>query len=104
MKRELKDIKDFEESYKKAGTTIFVFTTEWCPDCIFLKTFLDDLVAKYADYDFVLVDTDKFPELASALHILGIPSLIKVRDGQMIDKFISKNRKTKEEIDEFLKG
>lgn len=104
MKRDLKDMQDFEKSFKQEGTTIFMFTTEWCPDCIFVKMFIDELVEKYSDYDFIVVDSDKFNDLAQGLNILGIPSFIKVRNGEIVDRFVSKNRKTKEEIDEFLKG
>lgn len=102
MKRDLINIEDFETSFKKNGTVIYVFTTEWCPDCIFLKMFLDELVEKYFEYEFIIVDTDKFSELAQGLGIMGIPSFIKVKNGEIVDKFISKNRKTKEEVDEFL--
>ena len=38
---------DTLEKYQEAilGHSILVFSTTWCPDCHFLKTFIDDLVA-----------------------------------------------------------
>ncbi|MNC63683.1 Thioredoxin-like protein YtpP [compost metagenome] len=64
---------------------------------------MPDLVKHYeGKLDFVHVDRDDLPDLCSELNILGIPSFIVFRDGQEITRFVSKLRKTREEIEEFL--
>lgn len=99
---ELKNENEFKEFYKKNGTQIFVFTADWCPDCLFIKSFMPELHEKYADYNFIYVNRDQFVELCQSMDIMGIPSFIKVRDGQGIDRFVSRLRKTKPQIDAFL--
>lgn len=42
--------------------------------------------------------------LAQEWAILGIPSLVVLENGQEIGRFVDKNRKTKEEIMNFLSG
>ena len=46
------------ESYDKAtqGKAIMVFSTTWCPDCHFLKTFIDKLVEENRDWTFYYID------------------------------------------------
>ena len=43
-------------------------------------------------------------DLCQALDVMGIPSFIVYRDGQEADRFVSKDRKTKEEVENFLKN
>ena len=40
----ISDLQAFENAIK--GNAMLVFSTTWCPDCHFLKTFIDDLVAQ----------------------------------------------------------
>jgi hypothetical protein len=42
--------------------------------------------------------------LAQEWAILGIPSLVVLENGKEIGRFVDKNRKTKEEIMNFLSG
>lgn len=99
---ELKSIEQFEEIYLSSSTNIFVFSASWCPDCRYIETFMPELVSKYSDYNFYYVDRDEFMALAQRWFVLGIPSFVAVRNGKEINRLVSKLRKTKEEIDNFL--
>jgi thiol-disulfide isomerase/thioredoxin len=82
--------------------TIAVFKADWCGDCRFIEPFMPDLEQKYADkVTFVEVDRDEQPELGERLGILGIPSFIAFSRGQELIRFVSKLRKTREEIEQF---
>jgi thiol-disulfide isomerase/thioredoxin len=102
MMDELKSLEQFEEYYKDEKTTVFVFSADWCPDCMFIKPFFPQLIDKYNNYRFIYIDYDKYPNLAKEWRIMGIPSFVKVRNGSEIDRFVSKLRKTQTEIDQFL--
>ena len=39
---EIKTVEEFEKA--KVGKTIFMFTANWCPDCMFVKPFIGDIV------------------------------------------------------------
>ena len=75
------------DDYKKAiqNKSILLFTANWCPDCMFIKPFIDEML-----------------ELCQELDILGIPSFVAFDQGKEIGRFVSKLRKTKEEIIDFI--
>ncbi|CAI6039660.1 thioredoxin family protein [Cohnella sp. JJ-181] len=94
---------DFRERVGAYELTVAVFKTTWCPDCHFINPFMPDLEASYADrLRFIEIDRDDMPDLCSELNILGIPSFIAFREGRELVRFVSKLRKSREEIEQFL--
>jgi thioredoxin-like negative regulator of GroEL len=96
-------IKSVEE-YKSAilEKSIIVFSTTWCPDCHFLKTYINDLVENNKDWKFFYIDRDELVDLCIDLDILGIPSFIAYNEGKELSRFVSKLRKTQEEVQAFI--
>lgn len=102
MMKEIKTIQEFEEAYTQDGITIFVFSADWCPDCLFIKGFMPRLIEKYNHYHFRYMDRDQFPEVCERLQIMGIPSFVAIKDGKEVNRFVSKLRKSEAEIDAFF--
>jgi thioredoxin-like negative regulator of GroEL len=50
------------------------------------------------------VDRDQFIDLCQQLDVYGIPSFIGFEDGKELGRFVSKDRKTQEEIEGFITG
>ncbi|MBS4222789.1 thioredoxin family protein [Lederbergia citrea] len=92
------------EQLKNGERTIFMFSADWCPDCTVIEPILPRLEADYPEYTFVEVDRDKFIDLCGELDIFGIPSFIAFHNGEEAGRFVSKNRKTLEEIEDFING
>lgn len=93
----------FREATASNGLTIAVFKTTWCKDCHFINPFMPDVEKQYeGQVRFVELDRDDLPDLCSELNILGIPSFIAFRNGQELVRFVSKLRKTREEIEQFV--
>jgi len=92
------------EDYKKAieEKSIILFTASWCPDCIFIKPFIGEIVDKYNQFKFYVVDRDEMIDLCKELDILGIPSFVAFENSKETGRFVSKLRKTREEIEEFI--
>ncbi|KIJ86758.1 MULTISPECIES: thioredoxin family protein [Staphylococcus] len=86
----------------KNEQTVFLFTADWCPDCKVIEPDLPQLEAKYTNYKFISVDRDKFIDICINYDIMGIPSFLVFRDGNQIGSYIGKERKSKEQIDQFL--
>ncbi|WP_329959311.1 thioredoxin family protein [Paenibacillus athensensis] len=85
------------------GLSVAVFKTTWCKDCHYIEPFMPDLEAAYAGrIEFAELDRDEVPDLCEQLGILGIPSFIAFRNGKEVVRFVSKLRKTREEIEQFL--
>lgn len=93
----------FREAVASEGLTIAVFKTTWCKDCHFIDPFMPELERQYEEkVKFVELDRDDLPDLCSELNILGIPSFIAFRESKELVRFVSKLRKSREEIEEFV--
>jgi thioredoxin-like negative regulator of GroEL len=93
----------FEQRITSQKPTIAVFKATWCKDCHYIEPFMPSIIEAYSDrLNFIELDRDEVPDLCEKLNILGIPSFIAFREGQELIRFVSKLRKTREEIEQFL--
>lgn len=101
--KKLENIEQFEQM-KNDGKHIFMFSADWCPDCRFIDPFLPEIQEKYKEFTFIYVDRDDFIDLCGQVDVFGIPSFIAYENGNELGRFVSKDRKTKEEIEQFIEG
>ncbi|MDQ0156571.1 thioredoxin family protein [Robertmurraya andreesenii] len=101
--KKLESMEQFEQ-FKNEGKYIFMFSADWCPDCRFIDPFLPEIQEKYQEYTFIYVDRDEFIDLCGQVDVFGIPSFIAYENGKELGRFVSKDRKTKEEIEKFIEG
>lgn len=99
----LQSMEQFKE-YKQDERVIFMFSADWCGDCRFIDPSIPNIEANYPEYTFVKIDRDQFIDLCGELDIYGIPSFVAYNNGQEIGRFVSKDRKTQEEIEAFIDG
>ncbi|WP_409342164.1 thioredoxin family protein [Paenibacillus sp. MBLB4367] len=93
----------FHEHIASDKPTLAIFKADWCKDCHFIDPFMPQVEQDYADkLTFIQIDRDELPDLCEQLNILGIPSFIAFRGGKELTRFVSKLRKTREEIEQFL--
>lgn len=83
-------------------SVIFLFSADWCPDCRVIEPFLPELEEKYSEWTFVYVDRDQFIHICAENDVFGIPSFLAFKNGQEVGRFVSKDRKTQEQIEEFI--
>lgn len=88
----------------KTGKYMLFFSAGWCPDCQFIKPRMPEIEAEYPEYKFIAVDRDENIDLAIELNVFGIPSFIAYEDGQEVGRYVNKDRKTKEQVEEFING
>ena len=99
----LQSVEQFEK-LKEEERTIFMFTADWCVDCKVIEPILPRIEVDYPEYTFISVDRDEFIDLCVNLGIMGIPSFIAYHNGEEAGRFVSKDRKTQGEIEEFING
>ena len=92
------------EQLKNGERTIFMFSADWCPDCTVIEPVLPRIEVDYPEYEFIYVDRDQLIDLCGELNIFGIPSFVAFHDGVEAGRFVSKDRKTPEQIEEFING
>ncbi|WEV36447.1 thioredoxin family protein [Lactobacillus sp. ESL0677] len=88
----------------KNGRTVLEFSADWCPDCRFLDPFMPAIEQDFADSKFYQIDRDGSIDLAKELNIMGIPSFVVYQDGAEIGRLVNKDRKTKDEVEDFLRS
>lgn len=90
------DIKDYE-----SGALVLDFYADWCQPCKNLAPILNKVSN---DYEHVVIgkcNVDDNDELIDKYKIKNIPTLIFIKDGEVIDKLIGS--KTSEQINEKFK-
>ncbi|WP_046175584.1 thioredoxin family protein [Domibacillus indicus] len=90
------------EQLKREERVVFMFSADWCPDCRIIEPILPGIEADYPEYEFIYVDRDQFIDLCGELNVFGIPSFVAYHNGEEAGRFVSKDRKTQEEIESFL--
>lgn len=88
----------------KSGRVVLEFSADWCPDCRFLDQFLPEIEQDFANIKFYQIDRDGSIDLAKELQIMGIPSFVVYQDGKEIGRLVNKDRKTKAEVETFLRS
>ncbi|NNE75227.1 MAG: thioredoxin [Acidimicrobiales bacterium] len=74
----------FEETVTADGITLVDFWAEWCGPCKSFAPVFEATAEKYPDHTFAKVDTETEQELAGALQIRSIPTLMIFRDGILV--------------------
>ena len=94
----------FDRVIESEKSVCVLFTADWCHDCVVIKPVMSELEAAFASsHDFVSIDRDPFMDLCGELNVLGIPSFIVFKAGKEVGRFVSRDRKTKDEIEDFLR-
>lgn len=79
--------------------TVLDFHAAWCGPCRVLGPIIDEIAEGHIDSSKVnigKVDVDENSELAIQYGIKGIPSVLFIKDGGVVDRFVG--LKTKDEI------
>ena len=65
------------------------FWAEWCPPCRMLAPTFEKLAANYGDrIIFAKVNVDELPEVAGQYGIRSIPTLLLLRDGEVLEELV----------------
>lgn len=101
--KQITTVQEFNEEIAKDATTVALFKTTWCKDCHYLDVFMPEVEGLYQDrLNMIHVDRDELSEIGEEYNVLGIPSFIVFREGKELIRFVSKLRKTREEVVQFL--
>ncbi len=74
-----------EESEK---TVLLDFYADWCGPCRMVSPIVDKIAEENAQYFVGKINVDEEPELAENFGVSGIPTLVVMKDGQIVDKAV----------------
>lgn len=76
-------MKEFEEITKE-GTIIIDFYADWCGPCRMQAPVVEQLSEKYQNIKVLKVNTDNNPDIADMFRIRSIPTLILIKDNNIL--------------------
>ncbi|MBE6022201.1 MAG: thioredoxin [Cellulosilyticum sp.] len=87
---------NFEEEALKSSIPVVVdFYADWCGPCKMMSPVIDELAG---DYDGKVkigkVNTDENRAVAAKYNVMSIPTIILIKDGQVVDQVVGAVPKT----------
>ncbi len=86
---EIKDAEQFEQEVINEHGTVFIdFYATWCMPCEAMSPIIEEIAKEHKEVKFVKIDVDKNEELAIKYNIMSIPTMIIMKNGEVIKNFI----------------
>lgn len=87
---------NFEELSAKGLLMLVDFGAQWCGPCKAVSPIVDELSDKYGSEAVIgKVDIDESPDLCEKFGIRNIPTILFIRDGEVVDKIVGAVAKEK---------
>lgn len=71
---------------KSAMLEVVKFRADWCQPCKRLAPIIDELKQEFPDVTFRDVDVDAQPDEAAKYGVMSLPTLVFIKDGQVVDR------------------
>lgn len=88
----VKEVSDsnFEEEILKSGTPCLVdFWAPWCGPCKMIAPILDELAKEYdGKIKIAKMNVDDNPKTPTKYKLRGIPTLILIKDGELVNQIV----------------
>ncbi len=86
----VKDInaEEYEALKESSKPVVIDFHATWCGPCKILSPILEELQEEMEEVEFVKLDVDQFPEISGANQVMGVPTVLIIKDGEIKDRFV----------------
>lgn len=77
------------------------FWATWCGPCKMMAPVVEEVAKDYPDVKVCKVNVDEEPELSKAFKIVSIPTIVVIKNGEIIDSVVG--YRPKEDIEKIIK-
>ena len=77
------------------------FWATWCGPCKMMAPVVEEVAKDYPDVKVCKVNVDEEPELSNAFKIVSIPTIVVIKNGEIIDPVVG--YRPKEDIEKIIK-
>ena len=83
-----------EEVMNSEKPVLVDFWASWCGPCRMVIPVVEKIAEEYPEYKVVKVNVDEEQELAAQFGVMSIPTLMVVKNGEVVNKSVgAKNKK-----------
>lgn len=75
-----------EEVISSEKPVLVDFWASWCGPCRMVGPIIDEIASEHPEYKVVKINIDEEPELASRYRVVSIPTLMVVKNGQVVQQ------------------
>lgn len=76
------------------------FWATWCGPCKMMAPVVEEVAKDYPDVKVCKVNVDEEPELSNAFKIVSIPTIVVIKNGEIIDSVVG--YRPKEDIEKII--
>ncbi len=86
----VKDInaEEYAEIVNSSNTVVIDFHATWCGPCKVLSPILEELNDEIEGVEFVKLDVDQHPQIAGQNQVMGVPTVLILKNGEIKDRFV----------------
>ena len=93
---------NFHEEVINSDKPVLVdFWAPWCGPCRMVLPIVEEIAAEHPEYKVVKINVDEESELASRYGVVSIPTLLVIKNGQIVNQSVG--ARPKNQILEMLK-
>ena len=86
---------NFQEVVLNSDKPVLVdFWASWCGPCRMVAPILEEIAGERSDVKVCKINVDEEPELASRYNVMSIPTMIVVKEGQVVNQAVGARPKS----------
>ena len=86
---------NFQDEVLNSDKPVLVdFWASWCGPCRMVAPILEEIAAERSDVKVCKINVDEEPELASRYNVMSIPTLLVVKEGQVVNQTVGARPKS----------
>ena len=85
----------FQSIVKESAKPVLVdFWASWCGPCRMVAPILEEIASERSDVKVCKINVDEEPELAGRYNVMSIPTLLVMKNGQVVNQAVGARPKS----------